>query len=77
MQGRDKETQEKKIEEMEQDEEIICTIRKDNNHISNQDLITKRKEQRWLQPMMRMASYSSQKKRKIRKFRKIRVKSKK
>ena len=28
----------KKIKEIEQDEEVICTIRKDSNHISNQFL---------------------------------------
>ena len=30
----------RKIEEMEQDEDVIYTISKDNNYICNQDLIT-------------------------------------
>ena len=42
-QGRDKEIQEKKIKEMEQDEEVICTINKGSNQ-SNQFLATQKKE---------------------------------
>ena len=33
VQARDKEIQKKKIEEMEQDEEAVCTISKDSNNV--------------------------------------------
>ena len=59
---------------MEQDEEAICTISKDSNHISNQDLITeKARAKKLLLPKMNIASNSSQKMWKWRKIRKFQV----
>ena len=45
-QGRYKEILGKIKEEIEQDEDVICTISKDSNHIGNQDLITQKERRK-------------------------------
>ena len=58
----EKEIQEKKIEEMEQDEVFNCTISKDSNHISNYDLvIQKERTKNGYRQMRNRANDSSQK----------------
>ena len=76
MQGRDKEIKERKIKEMGQNEQVICTISKYKIHISNQDLITQKGKKNLFQPTINIASNYSQKKRKGRKV-KILVESSK
>ena len=50
---------------MEQDEEVICIIKKDSNHVSNQYLANqKERTKNLLQPNDKMESDSSQKRRK-------------
>ena len=68
----------RKIKEMEQDEQVICTISKYRNHISNQDLITKMEKTKSLfKPTINMVNNSSQKKRKGGQVKKIWVESSK
>ena len=63
---------------MEQDEEVICTISKDINLISNQSLATQKDRTKFCYcQTMNIVSDSSQKKRNGRKVRKTRVKSNK